>query len=196
MTKFSPYLLLVLFGVASTPQLLYFNYNTIIIFPPTLFLITVLLYLDNLKEFNINKLHDKRFHSMVFTGIQYCILVQAAGTILLGITETTFEITATHSPMLILNTVLFGPVAEETVFRKILYGGLQRKTNFWFAALTSSFVFALLHYNIQRFIPYVVIGLILCFIYKKSQTLASCILIHIVLNLIAVIVSLIKQFVS
>lgn len=49
------------------------------------------------------------------------------------------------APLLVLTTVVLAPVAEETVFRGILFQGLRARTGFWFAALASAALFTLAH---------------------------------------------------
>jgi membrane protease YdiL (CAAX protease family) len=49
------------------------------------------------------------------------------------------------APLLVLTTVLLAPVAEETVFRGILFQGLRARTGFWPAALASAGLFTLAH---------------------------------------------------
>jgi membrane protease YdiL (CAAX protease family) len=49
------------------------------------------------------------------------------------------------APLLVLTTVLLAPVAEETVFRGILFQGLRARTGFWPAALASGALFTLAH---------------------------------------------------
>lgn len=48
-------------------------------------------------------------------------------------------------PALVLTTVLLAPVAEEVVFRGVLFQGLRARTGFWVAALLSAAVFTLAH---------------------------------------------------
>jgi membrane protease YdiL (CAAX protease family) len=49
--------------------------------------------------------------------------------------------------LLVFATVLLAPVAEETIFRGILFQGLRARTGFWLAAVGSAAVFTLAHYE-------------------------------------------------
>ena len=49
------------------------------------------------------------------------------------------------SPIIIVSIVIFAPLLEEIIFRRVLFGGLYSKTNFWIAALVSAVVFAVVH---------------------------------------------------
>lgn len=48
-------------------------------------------------------------------------------------------------PVLVVSTVLLAPVAEEVVFRGLLFQGLRARTGFWVAALASALMFTLAH---------------------------------------------------
>jgi hypothetical protein len=49
------------------------------------------------------------------------------------------------APLLVLTSVLLAPVAEEVVFRGVLFQGLRARWGFWLAALVSAALFTLAH---------------------------------------------------
>jgi uncharacterized protein len=66
----------------------------------------------------------------------------------LPMVQETFRMIAQRpeaAPLLVLTTVVLAPVAEETVFRGILFQGLRARTGFWVAALLSAALFTLAH---------------------------------------------------
>lgn len=76
----------------------------------------------------------------------------------------------------------FAPVAEETLFRGILYPTIKQ-CGFPRAALWgTSFVFALIHVNLPAFIPLMVLAMILALLYEKTDNLLACIVAHAAFN--------------
>src|SRR5699024_5644806 len=49
---------------------------------------------------------------------------------------------------------ILGPILEEIIFRKILFGYLNEKFNVWIAAFVSSLIFGLVHMEMQTLIVY------------------------------------------
>ncbi|MCG3057195.1 CPBP family intramembrane metalloprotease, partial [Escherichia coli] len=45
------------------------------------------------------------------------------------------------TPLLIVVTSVIGPILEEIIFRKIIFGSLYRKYNFFISAFISSLIF-------------------------------------------------------
>jgi len=48
-------------------------------------------------------------------------------------------------PLFVVTTVVFAPLAEEILFRGVLFQGLRQRTGFWVAALVSALLFTLPH---------------------------------------------------
>ncbi len=91
---------------------------------------------------------------------------------------------AKTSPYVILAVVLIGPILEEIIFRKIIFGSLKKVINVWFAALISALLFALAH-NDGHLIIYGSIGLVLAFLYHKTGRIYVSMIAHGSLNGIA-----------
>ncbi|KAA0955354.1 CPBP family intramembrane metalloprotease [Planococcus sp. ANT_H30] len=85
-------------------------------------------------------------------------------------------------PLAIVSIVLFGPVLEELVFRRVLFGSLNQTTNFFFATAVSALVFALIHFDFTHLLLYFTTGLILAFLYQKTKSIITPIIAHICLN--------------
>lgn len=82
-------------------------------------------------------------------------------------------------------SVLVAPVVEETLFRGILFGSLTKRFSAVWAALISSIVFGLLHGQTNVIIYTFFLGLILCWLYKRSGSIVPGILLHLLNNIIA-----------
>jgi len=86
-----------------------------------------------------------------------------------------------------VSIAFFAPVAEELVFRGLLYGifkGLW--ANFRFgtvaAAAVSGVLFALIHNDAYVFLPLALMGMCLCFAYERSGSIVSPIIVHSLFN--------------
>lgn len=95
---------------------------------------------------------------------------------------------------LIIGTVLFVPVAEEMIFRGLLFRAIYDRNPFAAWALSAS-LFSAVHIagylgsydGIQlllAFLQYLPAGILLAFIYKKTDTIVTPILTHTCINLI------------
>lgn len=76
-----------------------------------------------------------------------------------------------------IEAVIIAPVVEEILFRGIIYNSFKRR-NALFAAVISSFIFALFHKEIAALIPIFILGLAFALIYEKYKNLWHCILLH------------------
>lgn len=86
-----------------------------------------------------------------------------------------------------VSIAVFAPVAEELVFRGLLYGILKGLwANFRFgavaAAALSGVLFALIHNDAYVFLPLALMGMCLCFAYERSGSIVSPIIVHSLFN--------------
>jgi membrane protease YdiL (CAAX protease family) len=84
--------------------------------------------------------------------------------------------------LLMLQIVFFGPLAEELLFRGFVYKLLRKKCSFLVSATSSSLLFAALHRSSQDAFPLVILAIILCYVYEKTNNIATPILFHIIHN--------------
>lgn len=87
--------------------------------------------------------------------------------------------------------VFFGPFMEELVFRVIVHKKLFAKFSY-FDLFAAAAVFSLSHSpsNIAQFIPYFSLGIVLSYVYYKTDNFFVIYMIHVIKNLIAVTVVL------
>ncbi|QGM32465.1 CPBP family intramembrane metalloprotease [Bacillus sp. N3536] len=96
-------------------------------------------------------------------------------------------------PFVFFSIVLFAPILEELIFRRIIFGTLLPKTNFFVAALVSSLSFAVIHFEFTHILIYAVSGFIFAFIYYKTKRIITSIIAHMLLNGFVVIVQLYNE---
>lgn len=94
------------------------------------------------------------------------------------------------SPIIIISMVLFAPILEEFIFRRVLFGGLYQKTNFVIAALVSALIFAAVHGELQHILIYTAPALVFSYIYYKTKRLLAPIIAHLLMNGFVVIIQL------
>lgn len=100
-------------------------------------------------------------------------------------TQSLLEI-ANAYPLFILAITLFGPIMEEFVFRKAMFGPLYRHVGGVGAAVISSLIFALIHFD-GHILLYSVIGFVFCYVYYKTGSIVTPILSHVLMNAIAIL---------
>ena len=79
-------------------------------------------------------------------------------------------------------TIIIAPVAEEILFRGILYPFIKRigypKLAWWVTAL----LFAAVHLNVATFIPLAFLAVVLIWLYEHTGNLLTCIVTHSLFN--------------
>ena len=87
---------------------------------------------------------------------------------------------------LFLSVVIVAPIAEELVFRGLIFKRLSQY-HVGFAMVISSLCFAMMHMNVVQGVPTFFMGLILSYFYWKTGSLKTSIGIHLLNNLFAMI---------
>lgn len=75
------------------------------------------------------------------------------------------------------------PVAEEIVFRGVLYAQLRCAWGDVAAVLVSAAVFAAIHLNAMAFVPLMFVGVVLALLFRRSDSLWGSILAHGIYNI-------------
>jgi membrane protease YdiL (CAAX protease family) len=78
--------------------------------------------------------------------------------------------------------VIFAPVFEEILFRGLFYQSLKKRFGLWQAAIISSVLFSILHFNTAQFLPIFGLGILLCFVFEYTGSLVPVIVLHIFNN--------------
>jgi uncharacterized protein len=84
----------------------------------------------------------------------------------------------------ILLVGILSPVAEELVFRGVLFAWLRRHLGFWIAGMLSALVFACAHGIPDIILPTAILGLLFAWIYERTGSLWPAMLAHIAHNLL------------
>lgn len=87
----------------------------------------------------------------------------------------------------LLGSCLVIPIAEELLFRGVVYKRLRMLFPLKTAILLSAFLFGILHVNLVQFLYAAVLGMLLAFLVEKTGKLFYTVLGHIAANVVAVI---------
>ena len=74
------------------------------------------------------------------------------------------------------------PVAEEMMFRGVLYRRYRETKGFYYAALWSSVFFSVTHLTMIQTVYAFLLGILLCYVYEKYGSVKAAIGLHICLN--------------
>lgn len=174
------------------------NINVRLILPELIMLLPAFLYVTVLKPDNLGQIS---FSSPSLTNVVKIILftfcIMPFITILNSISTIFVENHAANtmsyltSNPLWLNVlfIAFIPaVCEEYLFRGLLFHGYKKRNPFK-AMLMSSFLFGLIHMNVNQFVYAFVMGCILCMLVYATGTVLSSMISHFVFNGINVALS-------
>ncbi|EPZ38631.1 metal-dependent membrane protease [Anoxybacillus ayderensis] len=92
------------------------------------------------------------------------------------------------TPALMLVTSIVGPILEEIIFRKIIFGTLYQKYNFFLSATVSSLLFAVVHLEFEHLLLYATMGFVFAFLYVKTKRILVPIAAHVLMNTFVVVI--------
>ncbi|WP_018923649.1 CPBP family intramembrane glutamic endopeptidase [Salsuginibacillus kocurii] len=90
-------------------------------------------------------------------------------------------------PYFIIAVAIIGPILEELVFRKVIFGALYKRMNFFWAAFISSLIFAVVHLDFEHLLVYMSGGFVFAFLYVKTNRILVPIMAHVLMNSLAAI---------
>ena len=127
-------------------------------------------------------------------GAAYCLAgngcLQLTGLIQLFEGDYSNTMTALYGGTLWMQIFWMGiaaPVAEELVYRKILYGRMREYVSFWKAAAGASLLFGMTHGFLLQGMYSFLLGMILCLLLERYQKLYPAIVTHMAANLCSVV---------
>jgi hypothetical protein len=101
----------------------------------------------------------------------------------------TFDIDAGNPFLTVFCVVLFGPLVEELLFRGMIFGKMRRVFSFWPSALVSAILFGVFHLNLVQGVYAAVFGVVLAFVFEKTETIWGCYMLHALFNLCSYIIA-------
>lgn len=80
-----------------------------------------------------------------------------------------------------------GFILEEIIFRKIIFGILYEKMNFFFVGLISLVIFGIVYVDLKYLFLYIVMGFIFVFLYVRIKWIWVLIFVYVMMNIFVVI---------
>lgn len=128
---------------------------------------------------------------VAFIGMAYIALV-ATKVLLPGfdpnqaqVNEFTNAITGNARLISFFALVVIPPIIEEIVFRGFMFPAFSGRVGLFFGALFSSLLFGFAHLQANVGVYTVVLGLLLCFMYKKTNSIIPGMVLHMINNYVA-----------
>lgn len=99
------------------------------------------------------------------------------------------DIDAANPLLMVFSVGFFGPLVEELVFRGMIFGRLRRAFMFWPSAVISAALFGIYHMNIVQGIYAGVFGLVLAYVFEKTESIWGCYILHAAFNCSSYLIS-------
>ena len=129
-----------------------------------------------------------KYWTVVILGISGCI----AATCLMAMVQLAFydeqyqqAAQITYSAGFLVQIIGLGiviPIAEELMFRGILYKRFRERQGFWYSALWSALLFSFIHSTTTQMIYAFLLGVLLSYLYEKFGSFRAPVVLHILLN--------------
>jgi membrane protease YdiL (CAAX protease family) len=84
-----------------------------------------------------------------------------------------------------LALVVLAPLAEEVLFRGILYGRLRRYAGMWWSVIVTSVAFGVVHQQLNVGVDVAALSIFLCLLRERTGNIWAGVVLHAVKNLIA-----------
>lgn len=97
------------------------------------------------------------------------------------------ESTEKHLPFFTLFVGFLGPMIEEVFFRGFAYPALRQRMGLGAALLASAAIFSVAHLNLVAFVPIVILGVFLAYLYERTGSLVPAMTAHAAHNTIMVV---------
>ena len=88
----------------------------------------------------------------------------------------------------LLSVGIIGPIFEEILFRGLVFGELRKITKVKVALVLQALLFGIYHLNVVQGVYAFILGLIIGFVYYRSNSIIAPIIIHVSINSLSVII--------
>jgi membrane protease YdiL (CAAX protease family) len=105
-------------------------------------------------------------------------------------TERLQDLSGGYLAFIILNVVVLAPIFEELFFRGLFYPALRRRMGPMPAIILNGAIFGILHLQPLFMLSLVLVGVVLAYLYEKTDSLFAPMMAHALYNLVVILVSL------
>ena len=184
-----------MFGVKNETFLAFVNtalgYLLLTLFMDVLLVLTFFLFNKNKNNQIISKPTTKKVLTYVLLALACYILLYPIVTVFNSViynffptNDLTYKLTTANYFVSLVSLVLLPAVAEELIFRGIIFKGLQKRSN-RFAIIISSIMFSLFHLSLEQTIYPILMGIVLAVIMCYENNIIYCITVHLINNFIS-----------
>ncbi|MDQ0300425.1 membrane protease YdiL (CAAX protease family) [Salibacterium salarium] len=92
-------------------------------------------------------------------------------------------------PFFAFIVAIIGPILEEIVFRKVIFGAFYKRFNFVISALLSALIFSVVHFDFTHILIYTAVGFTFSYLYVKTGRIIVPIVAHVAMNSYAVLIN-------
>ncbi len=96
--------------------------------------------------------------------------------------DATAAVYSSSFPVELICLGIISPVAEEMMFRGVMFRRYRENRGFFYSALWSSVFFALMHTNMIQLVYSFLLGILLSYLYEKFGSVKAPVFLHILLN--------------
>lgn len=155
------------------------------------FFTEVLQQRDPIETLSIKKISLRLIVPIAICAVSFCALMLLALNMIPfpqswvdSYNESSSSIVSGNALLAVIFTIIAAPIAEEVIFRAMVYGSLRGKMNKYLAASITSAVFGFMHESIIWFFYAALLGMIINVIFIRTDSIAAPILFHIIFNVI------------
>ena len=89
---------------------------------------------------------------------------------------------------IIFLAAVLGPFTEEVFFRGYLYPAMRKRLSAAPAIIVNGALFSLIHLGLTAFLPIMVLGMAMAYLFEKTRSLVACTTFHILHNTLSIII--------
>ena len=142
-------------------------------------------------ELGIKKIKPKKIIPIILLGISLCIFISYSFSFIpfpeswtSSYAENVGVLSEGNFVVSLIATIILAPIAEEIVFRGLIYRNLKKGMPILVAGFISSLIFGISHTGIIWMIYAFLIGIFFVWIYEKFNSILGSIIVHMVFNLL------------
>lgn len=142
-------------------------------------------------ELGIKKIKPKKIIPIILLGISLCIFISYSFSFIpfpeswtSSYAENVGVLSEGNFVVSLIATIILAPIAEEIVFRGLIYRNLKKGMPILAAGFISSLIFGICHTGIIWMIYAFLIGMFFVWIYEKFNSILGSIIVHMVFNLL------------
>jgi uncharacterized protein len=126
----------------------------------------------------------------VFVAIYYIFYLIAGRGPVSAESERLQDLGGGYLALVLVVVVVLAPLFEELFFRGLFYPALRRRLGPTYAIVLNGAVFGILHFQPLFMVSLILVGIVLAYLYEKTDSLAAPIITHALYNLAVTVISL------